>query len=73
MVKDELQIDLQSKNIVVDGNFLVTLEHIKDLGKGYLHFCAGLADKTYYRKTSQGKWDTVPVGISLSVIADVEK
>ncbi|HAN17759.1 MAG TPA: hypothetical protein DCQ24_03700 [Bacteroidales bacterium] len=72
-VKDEIQIDLQSRNIVVDGDFLITLEHIKDLGNGYLHFCAGLTEKTYYRKTSQGKWETVPVGISISVIADVEK
>lgn len=72
-VKDGFQIDLQSKNIVVEGDFLITLEHVKDLGKGYLHFCAGLTDKTYYRKTSQGNWKTIPVGISISVIADVEK
>lgn len=72
-VKDEIQIDLQSRNIVVDGDFLITLEHVKNLGNGYLYFCAGLTDKTYYRKTSQGKWETVPIGISISVIADVEK
>jgi hypothetical protein len=72
-VKDGIHIDLQSKNIVVEGNFLITLEHVKDLGNGYLHFCAGLTDKTYYRKTSQGKWETAPIGVSISVIADVEK
>lgn len=72
-VRDEIQIDLQPENIVVEGDFLVTLEHVKDLGKGYLNFCAGLTDKTFYRKTSQGKWETAPVGISISVIADVEK
>ncbi len=73
LVKDEIQIDLQSKNIVVDGDFLVTLEHVKNLGEGYLNFCAGLTDKTYFRKTSQGKWESVPVGISISVVANVEK
>lgn len=73
LVKEGLQIDLESKNIVVDGNFLVTLEHIKDLGEGYLYFCAGFTKKSYYRTTSQGEWKTVPVGISISVIADVEK
>lgn len=72
-VKDEIQVDLQSKNILVEGDFLVTLEHVKDLGDGFLNFCAGLTDKTYYRKTSQGKWETVPIGISISAIADVEK
>lgn len=73
LVKDEIQIDLQSKNIVVDGDFLITLEHIKDLGDGYLYFCSRLTEKTYYRKTSLGKWETGSVGISLSVVADVEK
>ncbi len=73
LVKDEIQIDLQERNIIVDGDFLVTLEHVKDLGDGYLNFCAGLTDKTYYRKTSQGKWESVPVAISISVVADVEK
>lgn len=73
LVKDKIQIDLESKNIVVEGDFLITLEHIKELGEGYLYFCAGLTDKTYYRKTSQGKWESAPVGISISVIADVEK
>jgi hypothetical protein len=73
LVKDEIQIDLQPKNIVLEGDFLVTLEHVKDLGDGYLNFCAGLTDKTFFRKTSQGKWESVPFGISISVIADVEK
>jgi hypothetical protein len=72
-VKDEIHIDLQSQNIVVDGNFLVTLEQVKNLGKGYLYFCAGLMHKTYYRKTSQGEWQTAPIGIGLSVDADIEK
>ena len=72
-VKDEIQIDLQSRNIVIEGDFLITLEHVKNLGNGRLYFCTGLIDKTYYRKTSQGKWETASGGISISVIADVEK
>lgn len=72
-VKEEIQIDLQDQHIVIDGDFLVTLEHVKDLGSGYLYFCASLMDRTFYRETSQGEWKTVPVGISISVDADVEK
>jgi hypothetical protein len=72
-VGEGIVIDLAAKNIVVDGDFLVTLEHVKDLGPGNLYFCAGLSSKTYFRKTSQGKWETVPVGVSISVVADVEK
>lgn len=72
-VKDKILIDLQHENIIVKGDFLVTFEHIKDLGSGKLYFCAEQNNKTYYRKTSQGKWGILPVGVSISVIVDVEK
>ena len=72
-IKDEIQLDLSDKNIVVEGDFLVTLEHVKDLGPGLLHFCSSLSTKTYYRKTSQGQWLTVPIGVGISVVADVEQ
>lgn len=72
-VEDKISIDLSSKNIIVEGDFLVTLEHVKDLGSGFLYFSAGVSKKTYFRKTSQGAWDTAPVGISISVTAMVEK
>lgn len=67
--------DLQGRfSLLVDAAYDdETIEHVKDLGEGFLHFCAGLTHKTYYRKTSQGVWQTAPVGISISVIADVEK
>ncbi len=66
-------IDLEPYKLIVQGDFLITMEHVKDLGPGYLYFCAGVLGKTYYRKTSQGKWETAPVGISISVDARVEK
>ena len=73
ILKNSLHIDLTEQNIIVNGNFLVTLEHVRELGDGGLWFPASLKQKTYYRKTSQGNWQTVPIGISLSVIADVEQ
>jgi len=72
-IKESINVDLQSKNILVDNDFLVTLEHIKDLDEGGLYFCAGLFNKTYYRKTSQGEWETKPVGISVSVEAKIKQ
>jgi len=72
-VGDKISINLIPENIVVDDDFLITLEHVKDLGSGYLYFSAGLSKKTYYRKTSQGAWETSPVGVSISVTAKVEK
>lgn len=72
-VKETVRVNLEKYNLVMDGDFLVTIEHVKNLGDGRLYFCAGLKEKTYYRKTSQGVWNTAPVGISISVDADVEK
>ncbi|MEQ8925169.1 MAG: carboxypeptidase-like regulatory domain-containing protein [Fulvivirga sp.] len=75
LANDEVQrtvsFDLVPYDIYISGDFLVTLEHVKDLGEGLLNFSATLLRKTYYRKTSQGEWQTVPVGISLNVTADV--
>ena len=45
----------------------------KPLGPGNLLFSVGLSKKTYYRKTSQGIWEKVPIGIGISVTAQVEK
>lgn len=72
-IKETVRINLERYNLVMEGDFLVTIEHVKNLGEGSLYFCTGLKDKTYYRKTSQGEWETAPVGISISVDADVEK
>ncbi len=67
-----ISLNLENYNIVTNGNFLVTVELVKDLGEGGLWFPMTLLSKTYYRKTSQGKWTISPVGMALSVIADVE-
>jgi len=72
-VKDKVVINVEEHNIVVDGDFLVTLEHVKDLGKGYVNFCCTPLRNTYFRKTSQGKWETVPIAVGISVVADVEQ
>ena len=71
-VKSTVTIDIENSDIWVNGNCLVTIEYVRDLGKGQLHFCAGIGNSTYHRETSQGKWSSVPIGIGLNVIADVE-
>lgn len=72
-VKDKITVDLRHLNLVIEGDFLVTFESVKDLGYGKLCFPAKLFHKSYQRKTSQGTWETIPVGISISVDADVRK
>ncbi len=72
-VRENVIIDLMPYHIQVEGDFLLTMEQVKELGNGYLYFCAGMAQKTYFKATSQGRWEKAPVGISISVDAKVEK
>ncbi len=59
-----LTVDLKDKNIHVDHDFFVSLEWLKDLGKGQLFFPAGLMNShSYVRNASQGKWEKIPIGI----------
>ena len=73
MKDNKISLNIQNYNIVTHGDFLVTLELVKDLGEGGLWFPMALFNKTYVRKTSQANWTTAPIGFSLSVEADVEQ
>jgi hypothetical protein len=69
-----LNFNLKKYDIEVEGDFLITLEHVKDLGEGQLFFSAAfLKSPTYYRETSQAAWQKHPVGIGFAVRAKVEK
>lgn len=67
----QLNITL-GKELVVEGDFLVSLENIKDQGSGKIFFKTTLLNKSIYRKTSQSKWESSPFGVAFNVIADVE-
>lgn len=73
-IKETVEIDVSHLQITSNKNLLVTLEHVRNLGeKGYLFFCAAPGKKTYYRKTSQGDWESARVGISISADVLMEK
>ncbi len=64
----DIHVDISDSPILVEDDFLVSLELVKELGEGGLMFCAGLfRDKTWYRKTSQATWESANVGIGISV------
>jgi len=68
-----ITIDLSSKYLYVEDDFMVTLEYIRDLGEGKLMFCASMISQaTYFRETSQGKWNKIPAPIGISINAEVE-
>ena len=72
-IRNRITIDLRHLYLFVEGDFLVTFEVVEYLGPGRLCFPASILHKSYYRRTSQGEWKTAPVGISLSVLVDVER
>jgi len=65
--------DMTEHHIVVNGDFLVSVELVKDLGEKGLYFYAKINDDTspgIYRATSQSNWiymqhKSQPVGISI--------
>ena len=71
-VKNKITIDLRPLNLVVEGDFLVTFESVKDLGPGMFCFYASLFNKSYFRAASQGTWKTISSGISISVEVEIE-
>lgn len=75
-IKETIQVDLSKYGIEVEGDFLVTVELVKDLGKGHLFFsCTIFGAPTFFRETSQGQWRRIPmnIGIGINVEVIVEK
>ena len=71
---NSFSIDLLKYNIFIEGRMLITIEHIKDLGEGYMKFSGGIirGAKTYYRKASEGIWNVSEGRIGFNVSLYVE-
>ncbi|WP_029905160.1 carboxypeptidase-like regulatory domain-containing protein [Prevotella sp. 10(H)] len=69
-----LEIDLTRHNIEVSGKTLITIEHVKDMGEGYIMFSSDTkgAD-TFSRKASEGKWVQAKINVGFSVGLFVEE
>ncbi|MCP4178426.1 MAG: carboxypeptidase-like regulatory domain-containing protein, partial [bacterium] len=68
----KFSIDLNSYNLVLQGDYLITIENVKNLGEGKLYFYTG-KDKCYYKNISQGRWGSSDKGICISVDVKTEK
>lgn len=68
--KGKLTIDLRDYNIIVNGDFFVSIELIEGLGEGGLHFLADYSGAPVItRSASQGKWnkqDDLSFGFSVT-------
>ncbi|MFK7950445.1 MAG: carboxypeptidase-like regulatory domain-containing protein [Saprospiraceae bacterium] len=64
--EETLMIDVSHLNILVEDDFIVSLELIKDLGEGDIYFSVNLRKtKGFVRMVSQGEWNKAPIGPSI--------
>lgn len=70
-----LTVDLKKYNLIVNNDFLVSLEWIEGYGSEKISFCAGLMNTNcLYRKTSQDNWEKAnPVGVGFNCTVTYEK
>lgn len=66
-----MTVDLRDYNIMVNGDFFISLEWIEELGEGGLHFKADYTgNPVITRAASQGKWnkqEDISFGFTVSV------
>ena len=61
-------VDVSDQYILVDDDFLVSVELVKDLGPKDLFFSAGFfASRAFYRPTSQSSWEKIPAWIGIAI------
>lgn len=74
--QNRMVVNLDPYSIVMEDDFILSLEWIMDLPDKTTSFmfCAGLfGNRLLYRKTSEGDWRSIPVGVGSYVVADMEK
>ncbi|WP_207435638.1 carboxypeptidase-like regulatory domain-containing protein [Sabulibacter ruber] len=61
-IGDGVSLDLRDRNIYLESDVLLSLELVRDLGKGGLTFSGGFLNvDCYFRHTSQSNWQKVPI------------
>jgi hypothetical protein len=71
---EDIVIDLIPYHIMVQDDFVISLEYVRELGEGSLTLRTGfLSGKTFFRKTSQGEWHSIPLGLGMSVLTRYQK
>ncbi len=73
-IKKKLTVHLTPYNIYVEGDFMVSLELVKNLyGQGLFLGTALANGHTFFRTTSQADWQQIPVGIGMRAVIMQEK
>lgn len=66
-----ITVSLAEHNIIVDNNTMISIEHVKNMGDGWLTFSANQnfvrGATCYYRTTNFGEWEKSPYKFGFSV------
>jgi CarboxypepD_reg-like domain len=68
-----VEINLKEYNVILNGDFVLSIEHIKQLGKGELFISGKIGGKSIGKGASQSDWELAPLRLSLGVNALVEQ
>lgn len=72
-----ITVSLAQHNIVVDSNTMVSIEHVRNMGDGWLTFSANQnfarGATCYYRTTNFGEWEKSPYKFGFSVKVKEQK
>jgi hypothetical protein len=70
-----ISVDLKKYNLIVENDFLVSLEWIEGYGNENINFCVGLMNRNcLFRKTSQDAWHKAnPAGVGFNCKVSYEK
>jgi len=72
--KEIVTFDLSSYSISLKVTYLISLELCKDLGEGSLQYWSEMMEGlTYFRKTCEGKWHTMPGRMGMYLYCDKVK
>jgi len=71
-LENTIEVDLSHLNILVQDDFLVSVELVKDLGEGDINFSASLfKSKGFYRTISQGRWESTSLRVGPGIFAQI--
>ena len=73
-IKEKIEIDISHLNVIVQDDFVISLELVKDLGEGEVAFSANfMKSKGLARETSQGAWIKAPIKFGPSISAEIRQ
>lgn len=73
-VSEKLTVNIKDQYVRVEGEFLVSLELVKDLGEGKLLLKTGVMNnRSWHRMTSQAEWQSIRFGMGISALINQER